>query len=110
MAINGSVTVLCTEPRINTTAISNVTDKGSVHIVVENMSINTTNSAHSRISIGAGVLIPTTGGGSGVTAAIDLISADKDNIISIGTDEKLFAAPVELTEANFLASYLLAKG
>lgn len=110
MAINGSVTVLCTEPRLNTTAISNVTDKGSVHIVVESISINTTNSAHSRISIGAGVLIPTTGGGSGVTAAIDLISADKDNIIKLGSDDKLFAAPIELEDSNFLANYLLARG
>lgn len=65
--------------------------------------------ATSEISVSVGVFTAPLVTSTALTAR-ELLSADDTNIIKLGSDDKLFAAPIELEDSNFLANYLLARG
>lgn len=106
----------------NTTVLGNEAMAGRLSVTVEATHIATgatTRNGAINVSIdkrGAGGTITVAAGVFTDTApslaktAAELLSADDTNIITLGSDDKLFAPPIKLDDADFTAYYLLARG
>lgn len=106
----------------NTTVTGNAALAGTINAVITSTHIATgITSQHGVIDIaidksGAGGTITVAAGvftdsaPSLAKTAAELLSADDTNIITLGSDDKLFAPPISLADTDFTAYYLLAKG
>ena len=98
-ALSGALSAHITATRIDTGVTSS---HGSVTVSIGK---DITGGA---ITVAAGVF--TDSAPSLAKTAAELLSADDTNIITLGSDDKLFAPPIKLDDADFTAYYLLARG